>query len=139
MAAAFVGTWNMQSSENFDEYMKAVGVNAAMAAIGSTAKPTLIISVEGDTWTLKSETLIKNTKVQFKLGVEFDETTADDRKMKTTFTLDGNKLVQDQKSATAGVVNSVITREVNGDSLTVTCVALKADGNVTAVRQYKKK
>jgi len=138
MAAAFVGTWNMQSTENFDSYMQAVGVNVAMAKIGNQSKPTLVISVDGDTWTLKSETLLKNTKVVFTLGVEFDETTADDRKMKTTFTLDGNKLIQDQKSTDPKVVSSVITREVNGDKMVVTCLALD-EKRTTATRNYLKK
>jgi len=130
MADAFVGTWKMESSENFDKYMEAVGVNVPMAKLGSVAKPTVTISVEGDTWNLKSETLFKNSKIQFQLGVEFDETTADDRQMKTTFTLDGNKLIQDQK----GSIPSVITREVNGDKMTVLCKA----GDVVATRHYVK-
>lgn len=130
MAQAFVGKWNMEKSENFDEYMKAVGVGAIMAKVGSSAKPTLYISIDGDTWTLKSETTFKNSKVEFKLGVEFDETTVDDRQMKTTFTLDGNKLVQDQK----GDIPSVIIREVNGDKLIVTCKAK----DVVATRHYVK-
>jgi hypothetical protein len=130
MAAAFVGKWDLQKSENFDDYMKAVGVGAVMAKLGSTAKPTLKFSVDGDTWTMKSETTLKSTKVEFKLGVEFDETTADDRKMKTTFTLDGNKLTQDQK----GEIPSVITREVDGDKMVVKCMAK----DVVATRYYAK-
>jgi len=130
MASAFVGTWNLQSSENFDEYMKAVGVGAIMAKLGSTAKPTLIITVDGDKWLMKSETTFKTSKVEFQLGVEFDETTADDRKMKTTITLEGNKLIQDQK----GDIPSVITREVDGNKMLVTCKAK----DVVATRHYLK-
>lgn len=129
--ADFVGTWNLQSSENFDEYMKAVGVGAIMAKLGSTAKPTLIIAIDGDNWTLKSETTFKSTKIEFKLGQEFDETTADDRKMKTTMTLEGgNKLIQDQK----GEIPSVIIREVDGNKMLVTCKAK----DVVATRHYQK-
>jgi len=128
--AAFVGTWKMESSENFDSYMEAVGVSAPMAKIGSMTKPTVIISVDGDTWNMKSETLFKNSKLQFQLGVEFDETTPDDRQMKTTFTLEGNKLTQDQK----GAKPSVITREVSGDKMTVVCTA----GSVVATRVYSR-
>ena len=57
-------------------------MNAVWAKIGSVAKPTLHISIDGDTWTLKSEATMKTTTIKFKLGEEFDETTADDRKMK---------------------------------------------------------
>jgi len=131
MAEAFVGTWNFQSSDNFDKYLEELKVNVATRAMAATSKPTLIISLDGATWTLKSETLFKNTKLQFQLGVEFDETTADDRKMKTTFTLEGNKLIQDQK----GDQPSVITREVEGDKMTVLCKA----NNVVATRIYAKK
>lgn len=53
-----------------------------MAAIGNKARPTLYVSIDGDTWTLKSESTFKSSTIHFKLGVEFDETTADDRKMK---------------------------------------------------------
>jgi len=134
MAAAFVGTWNMESSDNFDAYMREVGVNAVTAKLGSVAKPTMLVSQEGDTWTLKSETTFKNTKVVFQLGVEFDETTADDRKMKTTFTLEGNKLIQTQKPTVDGGVPSVITREVNGNKILVTCKA----NAVVATRNYTK-
>jgi len=129
MASPFVGVWNLESSNNFDEYMKAVGVGMIMAKLASTAKPKLTISIgEDDTWTLKSETTFKTAKIDFKLGVEFDETTADDRKMKTTMTLDGNKLVQDQK----GDVPSVITREVDGNKMVATCKAK----DVVSTRHY---
>lgn len=45
-------------------------------------KPTSIISVEGDQVTLKTQSTFKNMEITFKLGEEFDETTADDRKVK---------------------------------------------------------
>jgi len=130
MAENFVGKWNNISNEKFDDYMQAVGVNMIWAKVGSVAKPTVYISIDGDTWTLKSETTMKTTTISFKLGEEFDETTADDRKMKTTITLSGNVLTQDQK----GDIPSVITREVNGDTMTVLCKAK----DVVSTRIYKK-
>lgn len=45
-------------------------------------KPTTIISLDGDKMTVKTQSTIKNTELSFKLGEEFDETTADDRKVK---------------------------------------------------------
>lgn len=66
-------------------------------------KPTTIIEINGDTITIKTQSTFKNTEVSFKLGVEFDETTADDRKCKVSQdgawdmedieTLKGNELV----------------------------------------------
>jgi hypothetical protein len=131
MAANFVGKWNLESSENFDEYMKAVGVGMIMAKMASTAKPTLTITVEGDKWTIKTETTFKTSKLEFKLNEEFDETTADDRKMKTTITLEGEtKLIQDQK----GDIPSTIIRVVSGNKMVATCHAK----DVTATRTYIK-
>jgi len=134
MAEGFVGKWNMESSENFDAYMREVGVNAVVAKLGSVAKPTVIIEIEGNVWTLKSETTFKNTKVSFELGKEFEETTADDRKMLTTFTLEGNTLIQTQKPTVEGGVQSVIKRELNGNKILVTCKA----NDVVATRHYIK-
>ncbi|CAJ0961241.1 unnamed protein product, partial [Ranitomeya imitator] len=45
-------------------------------------KPTTIISCDGDVIVLQTQSTFKNTEVKFKLNEEFDETTADDRKVK---------------------------------------------------------
>ncbi|ELK02411.1 Fatty acid-binding protein, adipocyte [Pteropus alecto] len=82
MCDAFVGTWKLVSSENFDDYMKEVGVGFATRKVAGMAKPNMIISVDGDVITIKSESTFKNTEISFKLGQEFDEVTADDRKVK---------------------------------------------------------
>lgn len=50
--------------------------------MGNLTKPTTIIAVDGDKVTLKTQSTIKNTELNFTLGEEFDETTADDRKVK---------------------------------------------------------
>ena len=53
-----------------------------MAKLGSTAKPTVIISVDDDVWKLRTETTFKTHEILFKLDQEFDETTADGRKVR---------------------------------------------------------
>lgn len=47
-------------------------------------KPTTIIEKNGDTITIKTHSTFKNTEISFQLGVEFDEVTADDRKVKVS-------------------------------------------------------
>lgn len=59
-----------------------LGVGFATRQVGSMTKPTTIISIEGDVITLKTVSTFKNTEINFKLGEEFDENTADDRKVK---------------------------------------------------------
>ncbi|XP_036596910.1 LOW QUALITY PROTEIN: myelin P2 protein-like [Trichosurus vulpecula] len=97
MSNRFVGTWKLVSSENFEDYMKALGVGLATRKLGNLAKPTVIISIKGDIITIRTESAFKNTEISFKLGHEFEETTADNRKTKTTITLDRGALNQVQK------------------------------------------
>ncbi|MBZ3883720.1 Fatty acid-binding protein, heart [Sciurus carolinensis] len=89
--------WKLVDSKNFDDYMKSLGVGFATRQVASMTKPTTIIEKNGDTIILKTQSTFKNTEISFQLGVEFDETTADDRKVKSTVTLDGGKLVHVQK------------------------------------------
>uniref|UniRef100_A0A8C9QNY6 Fatty acid binding protein 4b n=1 Tax=Scleropages formosus TaxID=113540 RepID=A0A8C9QNY6_SCLFO len=98
MVERFVGKWKMISSDNFDEYMKALGVGFATRQMGNMAKPNLLISVDEQGFiTMKSQSTFKSTEIKFKLNEEFDETTADDRKTKTVVTLEDCKLVQKQR------------------------------------------
>ncbi|CAD7672145.1 unnamed protein product [Nyctereutes procyonoides] len=115
MCDAFVGTWKLSSSENFDDYMKEVGVGFATRKVAGMAKPNMIISVNGDVITIKSESTFKNTEISFKLGQEFDEVTADDRKK------------WDGKSTT-------IKRKRVDDKLVVECIMK----GVTSTRIYEK-
>uniref|UniRef100_A0A8D0KWH6 Peripheral myelin protein 2 n=1 Tax=Strix occidentalis caurina TaxID=311401 RepID=A0A8D0KWH6_STROC len=95
MCNRFVGTWKLVSSENFDDYMKELGVGLATRKLGGLAKPDVIISMKGDIVTIRTESTFKNTMISFKLGQQFDETTADDRK--SVITLEKGSLVQVQK------------------------------------------
>ncbi|KAG5856754.1 fatty acid binding protein 4b [Anguilla anguilla] len=131
MVDLFAGTWKMISSENFDDYMKALGVGFATRQMGNMAKPSLIISVDQGMISMKSQSTFKTTEVKFKLNEEFDETTADDRKTKTVFTLENGKLVQKQnwdgKSTT-------IERSLEDGKLIAKCIM----NDVVAVRTYGK-
>ncbi|XP_005797379.1 fatty acid-binding protein, heart [Xiphophorus maculatus] len=131
MVEAFVGTWNLKESDKFDDYMKELGVGFATRKIGNMTKPTTIISVEGDTVTVKTQSSIKNTELSFKIGKDFDETTADDRKVKSLVTIEDGKLVHVQKWD--GKETSLV-REVDGNKLTLT---LKI-GDVVCTRRYEK-
>ncbi|XP_034455475.1 fatty acid-binding protein, heart [Hippoglossus hippoglossus] len=131
MAEAFVGTWNLKESDKFDEYMKALGVGFATRKVGGITKPTTIISVEGGTVTVKTQSSVKNTELSFKLDDEFDETTADDRKVKSIVKIDGGKLVHVQKWD--GKETSLV-REINGNALILTLTM----GDVVCTRRYEK-
>lgn len=54
----------------------------AKRALAATAKPTIEITENGGRYTLKTLSTFKNTEINFALGEEFDEETADGRKAK---------------------------------------------------------
>ena len=66
--------------------MKSLGVGFATKQAANITKPTTVIEVNGDTITIKTQSIFKNTEICFKLGMEFGETTADDRKVKSPVT-----------------------------------------------------
>ncbi|KAK3792510.1 hypothetical protein RRG08_016519 [Elysia crispata] len=117
-------------SDNFDEYMKALGVSYPWRVIGNSAKPQQEISIKDGRWTIITSTPVTKVVIQFELNKEFDETTADGRKVKSTCTVHGNKLITDQR----GSVDSVITRDFTKNSFIMTLAAK----DVTCTRYYKR-
>ena len=127
---SFVGKYKLKTSENFDEYMKAVGVGMMTRKLANAATPVTEITVDGDTYTIKTSTTFKTTEIKFKLGEEFDETTGDGRQVKSTITQDGNILHHEQK----GEKPSTITREFKDNQM---IMILKVE-EVTCTRVYDK-
>ncbi|KAG7469754.1 hypothetical protein MATL_G00132210 [Megalops atlanticus] len=132
MVDAFLGTWKMTASENFDDYMKALGVGFPTRQMGNMAKPSLVISKDDQgVISMKSQSTFKTTEIKFKLNEEFDETTADDRKTKTVITVEDGKLIQKQKWDGK---STTLERSVEDGKLIARCIM----GDVVAVRTYTK-
>ncbi|XP_069477373.1 myelin P2 protein-like [Ambystoma mexicanum] len=131
MADHLLGTWKLNNSEGFDEYMQSIGVGFATRKAGALAKLKVTIGKNGDKYNLKTESTFKTTEMEFKLGEEFDETTADDRHTKTTVTCEDGVLVQHQKWDGK---ETTIRRELKDETLVVTCIM----GDVKCVRTYEK-
>ncbi|XP_044290735.1 fatty acid-binding protein, heart [Varanus komodoensis] len=131
MAEAFVGVWNLVESHNFDGYMKALEVGFATRQIANLTKPTTIIEYDGGQMTIKTQSTFKNTEITFKLEEEFDETTADDRHVKSVVTLEGGKLVHVQKWDGK---ETTLVRELKDGKLILTLTM----GNVVCTRTYQK-
>ncbi|XP_062385914.1 fatty acid-binding protein, heart-like [Sardina pilchardus] len=132
MVERFVGTWKMVTSDNFDEYMKALGVGFATRQVGNRTKPSLIVALDDQGMiSMKSQSTFKTTEIKFKLNEEFDETTADDRKTKTVVTFENSKLVQKQMWDGK---ETIVEREVTDGKLIAKCKM----GDVVAVRTYVK-
>lgn len=71
----------MKSSENFDELLKALGVNMMLRkiAVAAASKPSVEITQDGETMSIRTSTSIRTTNVSFTVGEPFSESTVDGR------------------------------------------------------------
>ncbi|XP_068971572.1 sodium/calcium exchanger regulatory protein 1 isoform X2 [Bombus flavifrons] len=121
--------YKLFSSENFDDFMKALGVGIMTRKMGSSVSPVIELTENNGVYTLKTTSAFKNSEIKFKLGEEFDEETADGRKVKSVCTLDGNKLIQVQK----GEKDTTIEREFTPTEMKA---IMKVD-DIVCTRVYK--
>ena len=119
----FFGSWRLQSSENFDDFLRACGINYVLRKLASTVTPTLILKAENEegnlnetTWTIRyeiqrkvyllhcishfkygfsTETFVKSVEAKFTLGQPFQETTIDDRVVEAEITLEDDSDTED--------------------------------------------
>ena len=80
--AACTGKFKLTQSENFEEFMKALGVGLVTRKLGNKSSPTVTITEDSGEFTFKQESLVKTSEIKFKIGQEFDEVTADGRQGK---------------------------------------------------------
>ncbi|VDD78936.1 unnamed protein product [Mesocestoides corti] len=127
----FLGSWQLETSENFDNVMKELGVGFLTRQVCNNSRPTYIVSSLGKgKYKMRSESTFKTTEFEFKLGEEFTEETPDGRTVKSTITIKGGTLKQVQ----VGEKTTYIDRVVEGNKLkTVVQV-----GDVVSTRIYVK-
>ncbi|CAG7833766.1 unnamed protein product, partial [Allacma fusca] len=125
------GKYKLTKSENFEEYMKAIGVNMVMRKLAASATPETEISQADGSYKIKTSTTFKTTEINFKLGEPFDEETADGRKCKSTITLDGDTMIHSQD---CGGTTYEILRKFTDSDMTM----ILKHGEVTSTRVYAK-
>ena len=85
-------------TENFDEFMKKLGVGLVKRKLANSVSPVNVIIINDDaSYTVRTETTVRTTELNFELGVPFKEETLDGRITNTTATRVGNVLTLDQK------------------------------------------
>ncbi|KAJ8712774.1 hypothetical protein PYW08_008078 [Mythimna loreyi] len=128
----FVGKkYKMISSENFDEFMKAIGVGLITRKAANAVTPTVELRKDGDSYNLVTSSTFKTTECKFKPGEEFDEERADGVKVKSVCTFDGNTLKHVQKDADG--VEITYVREFGPEEMKAVMTAK----DVTCTRVYK--
>lgn len=81
----FIGKWNLTESENFDTYLKEIGVGVIQRKLIESAKPQIIIEKNGDKWKMSFVIVGKTVVTEFELDKEFEEKTGDGRQMKVCY------------------------------------------------------
>ncbi|VDD96311.1 unnamed protein product [Enterobius vermicularis] len=135
LAQNFVGKWELEKSENFDAYLKELGINYFLRLLSRAIRNTLDISLVNDQWRIKVFSTFKNYEIKFVLDKEFQSKTIDGRPYKFLFHLDENgKLIEKETKIRDTDKDSVITRWVEGDQL----IVLMESGDVNAKRFYRR-
>ncbi|XP_033023575.1 cellular retinoic acid-binding protein 1 isoform X2 [Lacerta agilis] len=119
----FSGTWKMKNSENFDELLKVLGVNAMLrkVAVAAASKPHVEIRQEGDQFYIKTSTTVRTTEINFKVGESFDEETVDGRKCRSLATWETENKIYCKQSLLEGEgPKTYWTRELAGEELILT-------------------
>lgn len=121
--------YKLSTSENFEEFMKALGVGLLTRKMGNAVSPVIELTKNGEEYTLTSNSTFKNSAITFQLNKEFDEETPDGRQVKSLITQEGNKLIHVQK----GDKETKIIREFKPDEVVMT---LTVD-DIVCKRVYK--
>ncbi|CDW52958.1 Lipocalin domain containing protein [Trichuris trichiura] len=82
MSANLVGRYKLASSENFEAFMKELGVNFMLRKLAHAAVVTVEIIEEKDGfWILKNDSPFRHLQVRFRLGEPVEEITPDGRRV----------------------------------------------------------
>lgn len=102
------GQYQLDTNENYDEYLKVVGASFTTRKMLTSLKPVVTVTVANGDWTIKTTSTFKTHEITFKLGQEFDETTFDGRNVKAIITRQDNTLTEKQTDPSGA---STITRD----------------------------
>uniref|UniRef100_A0A8B9JEH4 Cellular retinoic acid binding protein 1b n=1 Tax=Astyanax mexicanus TaxID=7994 RepID=A0A8B9JEH4_ASTMX len=120
----FAGSWKMKSSENFEDLLKALGVNAMLrkVACAAASKPSVEIRQNCEQFYIKTSTTVRTTEINFQIGQEFNEETVDGRKCKSLATWETeNKIACKQTLLDGNGPKTYWTRELRGEELILRC------------------
>ncbi|CAF0895005.1 unnamed protein product [Adineta steineri] len=131
---ALKGTWNYVSNENFDAFLKEMGINKVLRTLAKTIKPRVVIAEKDGKWSFRSETTLKTTAIEFIPGVEFTDVSHDGEPYTSTVRFENGKWIQTNHYSKSGKQISVQRWVDNQDQLQVTMEC----GNVKATELYKR-
>ncbi|XP_063389008.1 fatty acid-binding protein-like [Cydia fagiglandana] len=126
--------YKLVSSENFEEYLKFIQVGFLSRKAAQAACTVSFLERNADgSYTFSVTSPIKSSIITFREGEEFIENRLDGAKVKTTVTIEENKLIQKQVEDNGRITTNL--REFTPEFLVVTTTAEGWDGK--CVRTYK--
>ena len=130
------GKYERVSEEQYDDFLKALGVNFMLRKAATVSTPVMEVSELGGVWSIKTSTSLKAMELKFKIGEAFDETTPDGREVSAMVTLEGNKFISEQTAKKSGQKSTKTVREFTGSECIVTMTIIGSD--VVCVQRFKK-
>merc|ERR1711936_85680 len=97
-------------NENFVDFMSKLGVSYMIRKLGNASSPVVTVTENENVLTFKQESLVKTSEFSCQLGVPFDETSADGRKLKSTMSLEQPNVLKHEMLGTEGGKDSVCVR-----------------------------
>ncbi|XP_070494625.1 fatty acid-binding protein-like [Chironomus tepperi] len=98
MSIPFNRKYKLERSENFDEFLKELGVNFVIRKMASSTTSTVELVKEGDNeYSFNTISSFRTQSIKFQPGVEFIENRMDGEEVPCIITFDGNKMIQEQK------------------------------------------
>ena len=133
-----IGKFERISADNYEEFLKAVGVNLLLRKAATASNPTMEVSKENETWTITTSTMLKSIPLKFKLGKQFDETTPDGREVSSIVTQEGNKFVCIQTAKREGQLSTKSVRDFTADECVTTVEVVGAKPPVLCKQVFKR-
>ncbi|XP_007522021.1 fatty acid-binding protein, intestinal [Erinaceus europaeus] len=130
---ALTGSWKVDRSDNYDKFMEKMGINIVKRKLAAHDNLKLIITQDGNKFTVKESSAFRTIEIVFNLGVNFNYSLADGTELSGTWNLEGDKLVGKFTRVDNGKELNAI-REVVGDEMVQTYVY----EGVEAKRFFKK-
>ncbi|XP_078537378.1 fatty acid-binding protein 2, liver [Lissotriton helveticus] len=123
----FNGTWQVYSQENYEAFLRAVGLPEDVVKVAKDIHPVIEIHQNGDNFVVTSKTPKQSVTNSFTIGKEAEITTMNGKKIKCTVVYEGGKLVSKTDQFTH-------IQEIKGNEMVETLTV----GSATLVRRSRK-
>ncbi|KAM9320544.1 fatty acid-binding protein, liver-like [Gastrophryne carolinensis] len=89
----FSGTWNVYSQENYENFLRAVGLPDDIIKVAKDINPVIEIQQNGNDFVVTSKTPKQSQTNSFTVGKESEITSVGGKKIKVVVNLEGGKLI----------------------------------------------